>query len=1090
MGHDAVSPQDDEHGESEHAEAQAAVTPKSPVLPSKSEIREHCLTHLPFRPWCRHCIRGKAPALAHKEPSSTEYTKPLVAVDYCFLSSSEGNANESPVVVVKSKPDMAVFARLVPSKGCVHEYSAQALADVFRVLGYREFILKTDGEPSLVAVARAAVDLLPVEVKVNFEHSPVEESEANGFVERACRSVQEQARTLLSMLHERLKCQFPANHAVFPWLIRHASWLLHHFHKTASGRTAHQNLRGRPWREPIFEFGAAVVFKLKAVAGKLAPRWSEGCYLGTSDLTTERFVLCFETMKVVKVWSVRASHETQLWSHKEKLLSMKATPWGLSAEGAEAPRIVVPEMPAPSLPVPVVVDTHRAPRRAAIRLSDALKFGSTPVCDGCDKLKRGLYGKHTDECRTRFEAAWKASGDEELVSKATSADERRDKWLARQVEKYDEELKAAKRARVEQPGAVAAVAEASAAPGLVQEARSASSKRPAEQPPEAMDESRVSEPESMRQAAPETMTDSFESILQEATMTGSFESTLQEAIMKHRTEVFSMDASVPEPICDEPSLCEQSHSKDCWDEYFDDVSGLGLNSGLVELAKKEELRIADEMSLWTPILRSDLPPGTKVIPTKWVLVNKGDSESPSYRARIVAKEVKGHKPSEVGFYASTPPTESLRALIAVATTNQEYVMDFVDISRAHWCADATRYVVVELPPEKGMPDHVAVLKKSLYGTRDAAHNWEQKYTKVLLSLGFLQGRASSCLFYHPLKDIRLEVHGDDFVSVARALDIKWLHERFREAWKCKFCATLSSSGQSVRILGRLLSREASGYSLEADPRHAEIIINSLGLKNAKGLSTAGVKLQSEEEAELSQRLLSPADTTSFRSCVMRAAYMSSERPDCQYCVKELAREMSSPTEASMRRLRRLGRYLISHRRMLIWFEWQEMPRDLVVETDADFAGCGKTRKSTSGGVVFFGSSPIRSYSSNQAVIALSTGESEFYGMLKGSSQAIGLRSLFADIGIEIGIRLCTDSSAGKALAEKKGLGRAKHLHTQYLWLQDRVASKDLKVFKICTDVNRADIFTKHLHEARASALLSAMNCRFATGKHSLALAAS
>lgn len=158
-----------------------------------------------------------------------------------------------------------------------------------------------------------------------------------------------------------------------------------------------------------------------------------------------------------------------------------------------------------------------------------------------------------------------------------------------------------------------------------------------------------------------------------------------------------------------------------------------------------------------------------------------------------------------------------------------------------------------------------------------------------------------------------------------------------------------------------------------------------------------MKLQSEEEAELSQRLLSPADTTSFRSCVMRAAYMSSERPDCQYCVKELAREMSSPTEASMRRLRRLGRYLISHRRMLIWFEWQEMPRDLVVETDADFAGCGKTRKSTSGGVVFFGSSPIRSYSSNQAVIALSTGESEFYGMLKGSSQAIGLRSLFADI---------------------------------------------------------------------------------------------
>ncbi|CAE6937842.1 unnamed protein product [Symbiodinium natans] len=809
LGHDTVSPQDDEHGDSEHAEAQAATTPKSPVLPSDSEVREHCLTHLPFRPWCRHCIRGKAPALAHKEPSNTEYTKPLVAIDYCFLSSSEGNASESPVMVVKSKPDLAVFARLVPSKGCVHEYSVQALADIFRVLGYREFTLKTDGEPSLVALARAAVALLPVST----------------------------------------------------------------------------------------------------------------------------------------------------------------------------------------------VPLKRA-RRAAIRMSDALKFGFTPLCDGCDKLRRGLYGKHSE------------------------------------VEKYDEEQKAVKRARLEQqPGDVAVAAESSAAVDSAQEARSPSSKRPAEQPPEAMDERRTAEPESLGPEAQTAMTDSFESML-------------QEAILSHRSEVFSMDAAVQEPICDEPSLCEQSHSKDCWDEYFDDVSGLGLNSRLVEIAKKEELRIADEMGLWTPVLRSELPSGTKVIPTRWVLVNKGDSKSPSYRARIVAKEVKGHKPSEVGFYASTPPTESLRALIAVASTNPEYVMDFVDISRAHWCADATRYVVVELPPEMEMPEHVAVLKKSMYGTRDAAHNWEQQYTKVLLSLGFLQGRASSCLFYHPHKDIRLEVHGDDFVSVARALDIKWLHERFREMWKCKFCATLSSPGQSVRILGRLLSRENSGYSLEADPRHAEILISSLGLKNAKGLSTPGVKLQPEEEAELTQKRLSPADTTLFR----------------------------------------LGRYLISHRRMLLWFEWQDMPRDLVAEVDADFAGCGKTRKSTSGGAVFFGSSPLRSYSSNQAVIALSTGESEFYGMLKGCSQAMGLRSLFADIGVEVGIRLCTDSSAGKALAEKKGLGRAKHLETQYLWLQDRVANKDVKVFKICTDVNRADMFTKHLHEARASALLSAMNCRFSTGNHSLALA--
>ena len=45
--------------------------------------------------------------------------------------------------------------------------------------------------------------------------------------------------------------------------------------------------------------------------------------------------------------------------------------------------------------------------------------------------------------------------------------------------------------------------------------------------------------------------------------------------------------------------------------------------------------------------------------------------------------------------------------------------------------------------------------------------------------------------------------------------------------------------------------------------------------------------------------------------------------------------------------------------------------------DSDWAGCRKTRKSTSGGVLYLGDTPVRGWSSNQAVIALSSGEAEY-----------------------------------------------------------------------------------------------------------------
>ena len=70
----------------------------------------------------------------------------------------------------------------------------------------------------------------------------------------------------------------------------------------------------------------------------------------------------------------------------------------------------------------------------------------------------------------------------------------------------------------------------------------------------------------------------------------------------------------------------------------------------------------------------------------------------------------------------------------------------------------------------------AVLNYSLYGTRDAATNWESHYTHLFLEAGFSQGIASPCIFTHHERDIRVVVHGDDFTVLADEQQIAWLHE--------------------------------------------------------------------------------------------------------------------------------------------------------------------------------------------------------------------------------------------------------------------------------------------------------------------------
>ena len=116
----------------------------------------------------------------------------------------------------------------------------------------------------------------------------------------------------------------------------------------------------------------------------------------------------------------------------------------------------------------------------------------------------------------------------------------------------------------------------------------------------------------------------------------------------------------------------------------------------------------------------------------------------------------------------------------------------------------------------------------------------------------------------------------------------------------------------------------------------------------------------------------------YRSAVARCNYLAADRLEIAFTTKELCRAMSSPTEADAKAITRLCRFLKGLPRMVQRIPFEDRPPSVIeVYVDSDWAGCRKSRKSTSGGIIYFGGVAVRGWSSNQAVIALSSGEAEY-----------------------------------------------------------------------------------------------------------------
>jgi hypothetical protein len=177
-------------------------------------------------------------------------------------------------------------------------------------------------------------------------------------------------------------------------------------------------------------------------------------------------------------------------------------------------------------------------------------------------------------------------------------------------------------------------------------------------------------------------------------------------------------------------------------------------------------------------------------------------------------------------------------------------------------------------------------------------------------------------------------------------------------------------------------------------KYTKDIIKKFNMAELKPVSTpmsSVASLGPDEDGE-------SVDQRKYKSMIGSLLYLTATRSDIQFAVGLCARFQSSPRSSHRTTVQRVFKYLKHTLEFGIWYS-ASSSLDLVGFSNADFAGCGIDRKSTSGTCHFLGSSLICWSSRKQPSVAQSTTEAEYVVVASCCSQILWIVHTMRDFGV-------------------------------------------------------------------------------------------
>nr|GEZ28630.1 uncharacterized mitochondrial protein AtMg00810-like [Tanacetum cinerariifolium] len=192
---------------------------------------------------------------------------------------------------------------------------------------------------------------------------------------------------------------------------------------------------------------------------------------------------------------------------------------------------------------------------------------------------------------------------------------------------------------------------------------------------------------------------------------------------------------------------------------------------------------------------------------------------------------------------------------------------------------------------------------------------------------------------------------------------------FFDLMKSRF--EMSMMGEMTFFLGLQVNQSPGGIFINHS-NYVNEILKKYGLNTC---DLIGTPMDIKDKLDL-DHIGTPVDAMKYRSMIGALMYLMSSRPDIVYATYVCARYQAQPTENLLKEVKRIFRYLRGIVNMGLWYT-KDYGFELIGFSDADYAGCKDTFKSTSGGAQILGEKLMSWSSKKQDCTSLSTAESEY-----------------------------------------------------------------------------------------------------------------
>ena len=470
------------------------------------------------------------------------------------------------------------------------------------------------------------------------------------------------------------------------------------------------------------------------------------------------------------------------------------------------------------------------------------------------------------------------------------------------------------------------------------------------------------------------------------------------------------------------------------------------------------------------------PPRANIVTGKWIFKHKfnADGTLERYKARWVLRGFT-QRPG-VDFAETFSPVvkpATVRTVLSLALSRR-WPIHQLDVKNAFLHGTLSETVYCAQPSgfeDSAHPDFVCRLNKSLYGLKQAPRAWYSRFATFLLSLGFVKAKTDTSLFvYQRGSDlVYLLLYVDDIVLTASS---QALLQRIIAALQHEF--SMKDLGELHHFLGMHVQRCGDGLLL-SQRQYMLDILDRAGMADCKPCSTpvdTNPKVAAADGAPVD-------DASDFRSLAGALQYLTFTRPDIAYAVQQVCLHMHDPRAPHLAALKRILRYVRGTLDLGLLLR-PSSSTDLVVYTDADWAGCPDTRKSTSGYAVFLGDNLISWSSKRQNTVSRSSAEAEYRAVANGVAEATWLRQLLQELHAPLRratLVYCDNISAVYMSSNPVQHQRTKHIEIDLHFVRERVSVGDLRVLHVPTSSQYADIFTKGLPSSVFTEFRSSLNVR-------------